>query len=363
MEEREENLTRRPFPVRVLLLALVACAVLAGTLVLPTDRALAAGGEPMVSDVSATNITEDGATLEAQVNPEGSATTYEFWVGCENPPPGSATCEAVAASPQGQGNLAAGSENRTVSASLTDLQPGTSYWYVIVASSAAGRAESHDRPLTTQPADACNVVCPPKTEISEQAEESARIAAEEKNPAREAERAQVAREQAEREAAATRAGQPSTTPVPAKTSPSVPATGGVALADTSITVQSNGIALVRLNCLGIASCHGKLTLTVHGTKAQGTGEVKDISKASATGKAKGRKQPHAVTLGTVSFAISGDEAKTVKLKLNATGRALLSSDHGHLSASLAILELAPSPKNTQTKTTHLTEQHKAGGKK
>jgi hypothetical protein len=355
MEEMEESLTRRPLPVRVLLLALVACAVLAGTLVLPADRALAAGGEPVVSEVSATNITEDGAILEAQVNPEGSATTYEVWVGCENPPPGSSTCEAIEESPQGQGNLVAGSEAQPVSINLTDLQPGASYWYVIVASSAAGRAESHHRPLTTQPAGACDGACPPKTEISEQAEESARISAEE-NPAREAEREQVAREQAEREAAVTRAGQPSTTITPAKTGSSAPATGGVALADTSIAVESNGIALVRLNCLGIAGCHGKLTLTVHGTKAQGTGKAQDMSKASATGKAKGKKQPHAVTLGTVSFSISGDEAKTVKLELNATGRALLGSDHGHLSASLAILELAPGPKNTQTKAARLVER-------
>jgi hypothetical protein len=360
----KESLTRRPFPVRVLLLALVACAVLAGTLALPGARASAAGSAPVVSDVSATTIAEHGATLEAQVNPQGSETSYEFWVECQNPPPGSATCEAVAASPQGQGSLAAGSEDQTVRANLTDLQPGTSYWYVIVASSAAGRAESHRRPLTTQPAGACDAGCPPKAEISEQAEEAARISAEE-NPAREAEREQVAREQAEREAAATQAGQPSTT-TPAKTGPSVPATGGVALADTSIAVQGDGIALVQLNCLGIASCHGKLTLTVHGTKAQGLGKAKDTGKASATGKAKGKKQPHAVKLGTVSFSISGDEARTVKLELNATGRALLSSDHGHLSASLAILELAPSPKNTQTKTTRLTEQqkgHETGGKK
>jgi hypothetical protein len=35
--------------------------------------------------------------------------------------------------------------------------------------------------------------------------------------------------------------------------------------------------------------------------------------------------------------------KTVKIELDAAGRALLSADHGRLGASLAILEPAPSP--------------------
>jgi hypothetical protein len=60
-----------------------------------------------------------------------------------------------------------------------------------------------------------------------------------------------------------------------------------------------------------------------------------------------------VRIGTASFSLAGDTAKTVKLDLNATGRALLVSAHGRLRASLAILELAPSPKNTQTKAVRL----------
>ena len=120
------------------------------------------------------------------------------------------------------------------------------------------------------------------------------------------------------------------------------ATGGIALANTSIAVQPNGTALVKLECLGIASCRGKLKLRAKGTDgAKGT-----------NGKIKAR----AVSIGSASFSIAGDETKTVKLDLNAAGRALLGADHGRLNASLQILELAPGPKNTQVKAVRLVRQ-------
>src|ERR1700677_4975219 len=61
--------------IRVLRL-MVVLAGLAVPLCLASS-ALAAGGEPTVSEASATNITESGATLEAQIDPGGSETTYE----------------------------------------------------------------------------------------------------------------------------------------------------------------------------------------------------------------------------------------------------------------------------------------------
>lgn len=126
--------------------------------------------------------------------------------------------------------------------------------------------------------------------------------------------------------------------------PRVTATGGVALTGTGITVQGGGTALVKLECLGEASCHGKLTLSVP-------------AKLASTAKAKGKKHPaRAVRIGSAAFSIAGDTAKTVKLDLNATGRALLTADHGRLRASLEILELAPSPKNTQMKTVQLVRR-------
>src|SRR5580700_4878246 len=144
MERRRQDLSRWRDSLKLFRLAMfVVVAAMFGS----SPNALAAGGEPAISSVSATNITETGAMLEAQINPEGVATSYEFWVECQNPPPDSATCEAVAATPHGQGNLAAGSEKEPVSASVTGLQSGTAYWYVVVATSSGGRAESRHRPL------------------------------------------------------------------------------------------------------------------------------------------------------------------------------------------------------------------------
>jgi hypothetical protein len=133
-------------------------------------------------------------------------------------------------------------------------------------------------------------------------------------------------------------GGPSSPPPPAP--PATPTTGGLALAANRVSVRGP-VALVSLNCLGTQSCRGKLTLT---------------PKNSLKPKHAKRNKPHAVTIGTVSVSIPGDEAKTVKIDLDAAGRALLKAGHGHLSASLAILELAPSPKNTQIKTVHLVQQ-------
>ena len=109
---------------------------------------------------------------------------------------------------------------------------------------------------------------------------------------------------------------------------------------------SSDILTVKLNCLGIESCHGKLTLTAQGTA-----------------KAKGSKRARAVTIGTVSFSIAGDETKTVKVELDAPGRMLLKADHGRCDASLEILELAPGAENTQGETARLVQAKAAKAKR
>jgi hypothetical protein len=121
-------------------------------------------------------------------------------------------------------------------------------------------------------------------------------------------------------------------------------TGGVSLTATSVSVQRNGMALVKLECLGIESCDGKLTLIANGIV-----------------RVRAKKKARAVTIGTVGFSIAGDEAKTIEFKLNTTGRALLKADHGRLSASLTILESSPAPAETHSENVHLAQQ-KAHGK-
>jgi hypothetical protein len=181
--------------------------------------------------------------------------------------------------------------------------------------------------------------------VESQAEILGRLLAE-GAPTREAERqAKAAKEQSEREAAASHKKEEEAAPKKKKQA-EPPDTGGIALAGTTIAVQADGVSLVKLNCLGIALCHGKLTLG---------------AKHTVKGKDAKDKKARSVSIGTADFAISGDEATTVKMNLNAAGRALLGVDHGRLGATLAILELGPGPEsNSQTKTVQLVQQKPHG---
>lgn len=97
---------------------------------------------------------------------------------------------------------------------------------------------------------------------------------------------------------------------------------GVALTGTSLTVQSGGVALAKLDCKEAEGCNGTLTLV-----------------AKETGRSKAhRKTTRTVKIGTTTFSLQAGETGTVKIHLNATGRALLSAGHGHLAASIAIEE-------------------------
>ncbi len=97
------------------------------------------------------------------------------------------------------------------------------------------------------------------------------------------------------------------------------------------------MALVKLDCTEHVACEGNLTLTA---------------------EVKGRKKriTSTVTVGSASFSISGDEAKTVEVKLDGTGRALLSAGHGRLSAHLVILGLEVAPTQAQSKSVQLVRQ-------
>jgi hypothetical protein len=124
-------------------------------------------------------------------------------------------------------------------------------------------------------------------------------------------------------------------------------TGSVSLADTRIATKRDGRAEVELKCAGTGRCSGKLTLSV---RTQGMFE-----KRGRSGRG-GQRRSKTTTIGTTTFSISPGKTTTVDVKLNAAGRTLLRADHGHLGASLAILELTPNPANTQTKDVQLVQQ-------
>jgi hypothetical protein len=220
--------------LRVLRLALLLSVTVAGGVVLSSTQASATGGEPAISGVSATNINEHGATLEAQIDPQGIATTYEFWVESAVCTGGSATCERSGHPyKEEEGFIAAGSGSKMVTDDVTDLLTDTYFWYWVVAENLGGTAESSHGLFETGTAssgscsEGCHVEVPPyESKLSPGIEESGRSYGE-GALAREAERqAKAAKEQAEREAAAARADRPVTATT---SSPPVTSTGGLSL--------------------------------------------------------------------------------------------------------------------------------------
>ncbi len=104
-----------------------------------------AGEAPIVRTGSAfvSDVTDHDATLEAQIEPGGLESTYEFWLSttdCQNAPASGQcgpTVERV-----GLGHIAAGDSGQTASTSLSDLEPGHAYEYWVIASNSAGISES-----------------------------------------------------------------------------------------------------------------------------------------------------------------------------------------------------------------------------
>jgi hypothetical protein len=121
--------------------------------------------------------------------------------------------------------------------------------------------------------------------------------------------------------------------------------GKLSLLGSTITVQANAAA-VKLACAGLEACAGRLMLT-----------------AKITTKKGKRKHTKTQTIATATFSIPLGKTVIIKLKLNATGRALLSAAHGRLNATLTILTTSPSPRSTQTKSVHLVQQKAKKGKR
>jgi hypothetical protein len=109
----------------------------------------------------------------------------------------------------------------------------------------------------------------------------------------------------------------------------------ISLAKTDITVEQSGAMTIKLNCTGETLCSGKLTL---------------LAKSSAK-KIHGKRASRRVTIGGASFMIDGGASASVTLHLNGTGRALLSSKHGHLTATLEVSR--PETGQNETKTVYL----------
>lgn len=117
-------------------------------------------------------------------------------------------------------------------------------------------------------------------------------------------------------------------------------TATVSLVGTHIATRRDGRAAIELRCTGTAKCRGRLMLTVKGPFGKG-------------GKRRSKKT---MTLGTATFSIAPGTTATIEVELDAAGRALLSADHGRLSAGLTILETSPAPSHAHTEKVQLVRQ-------
>ena len=111
---------------------------------------------------------------------------------------------------------------------------------------------------------------------------------------------------------------------------------GIALRSRRIAVISHSRALVALLGVGAGRCSGSLRLTV--TRRAGKHRV--LTR----------------TIGVAGFSIFLGRSVSVKLKLNARGRALLRAGHGRLLASIVIVRSSPAPRLAKAASVRLTRQ-------
>lgn len=96
---------------------------------------------PTVLAKSATSVKETEATLNAGINPNGTATSYQFEYGTTT-----SYGKVVPASPKGIGT---GTTEVAVSEALSGLSPNTTYHFRVSATNEAGTTKGEDRTFTT----------------------------------------------------------------------------------------------------------------------------------------------------------------------------------------------------------------------
>lgn len=99
------------------------------------------GAPPEVTTGAASGRTETNATLNGSVNPLGEQTTYHFEYG--------PTLAYGQLGPAFEATAGKGRAPLAVSFFASDLQPGVTYHYRLVAKSGSGRGEGEDRTFTT----------------------------------------------------------------------------------------------------------------------------------------------------------------------------------------------------------------------
>jgi hypothetical protein len=106
-------------------------------------------GPPSVLRTSASDVTAASALLRAVINPNTAETTYRFEYGTSDC---AATPGSCSVQPAGGTSLAPGHKPVAVDQAISGLQPGTTYYYRVVADNVFGTTAGMVRTFTTQAA-------------------------------------------------------------------------------------------------------------------------------------------------------------------------------------------------------------------
>lgn len=137
---------RRPALLLAFLIAVFCVALGAG---------VASALAPTIASTSVSGVTTKTAVLEAEINPEGEATTYHFEYGLAD-----CSSNPCTSDPIPDGNVGAGSTAVKISREVKGLEPGTTYHFRVVATNGSGPTASADRSFTTYAVPGANTSCP-----------------------------------------------------------------------------------------------------------------------------------------------------------------------------------------------------------
>jgi len=343
-------LSKRAFTAAVVL-AMLGAALYAG------QARGAEGAGLLIGHVTATEVAEHEVKVEAQINPGGLEAAYSIWlVRQQADPKGGPTNdgEPPTGGPQTQtGKIPAGSGYQTVSATLTGLRWGYTYYGLVAASNSACEKAKGGFEIAlhisgefpngqgTGGQYESEIPCWYNKLSEEQSAKTLKEYEAKHAQELEAQHAKEHQEQEFREAAARAAEATARREREEKEAEM----GGVSLSSSTVRVEHGRTALVKLECLGIDACKGKLTLMATGAAAR-----------MSMGNSK-RKSGHPRAIGTASFSIKGDEETTIDMALNQAGRMLIRSVRRSVDVKLELQELAPAVGAKQTVRVGLSKVH------
>ena len=247
---------------------------------------------PTVTPGVPASITQNGATLNATVNPEGvqvSSCRFEYGTTTE-PYESSALCGSL---PE------PGDSPVAVSASLTGLTSGTVYHFRIVAENTGGKSVGRDQTLTTLLPTTLSPQIPGEQGISATPGSQGVASSHEHKP------------------------------------PLVPDAG---LASTSLTESGSGTVTVEVSCPAAETdCAGTVTLRTLGPVS-----------ISASAHQPNKPKATILTLSIGSFQVAGGRVTKLNLHLSAKARRLLAPPHARLLRARATIFARDSAGNTHT---------------